>query len=82
MAKVNVADVKAHLSAYLDRAQSGETIVICRRNVPIAELRPITERPAVQRPIGIDRGMSISDSFFDPLPADLIEAFEGKAGAE
>ena len=82
MTRVNVADAKARLSAYLNRVQSGETIIICRRNVPIAELRPIRERPAVRRPIGIDRGMSIPDTFFEPLPAVLIEAFEGKAGAK
>ena len=52
---MNVADAKARLSTYLNRVQSGETIIICRRNVPIAELRPIRERPAVRRPIGIDR---------------------------
>lgn len=79
MKKVNVVDSKTRLSAYLDRAQCGETTIVCRRNLPIAELRPVSERTTVQRPIGIDRGMAIPDSFFDPLPDDLIEVFEGKA---
>ena len=79
MKKVNVADAKARLSANLDRAQRGEKTIICRRTLPIAEINPIRERTTVQRPIGIDRGMAIPDSFFDPLPDDLIEAFEGKA---
>ena len=30
------------------------------------------------RPVGIDRGMTIPDSFFDPLPDDLLDAFEGR----
>ena len=79
MKKVNVADPKARLLANLDRAQRGAKKIICRRNLPIAEINPIRERTTVQRPIGIDRGMAIPDSFFDPLPDDLIEAFEGKA---
>ena len=79
MKKVNAADPKARLLANLDRAQRGAKKIICRRNLPIAEVKPIRERTTVQRPIGIDRGMSIPDSFFDSLPDDLIEAFEGKA---
>ena len=40
MFKVNVFEVKAKLSEYLDRAARGERIVICRHNKPVAELRP------------------------------------------
>ena len=76
MIKVNVAEAKVRLSSCLDRVQQGETVIICRRNVPVAELRPIPQSPAVQRPIGIDRGMKVPDSFFEPLPEDAIEAFE------
>jgi len=82
MTKVNVAEAKAQLSSLLDRAQSGETVIVCRRNVPVAELRPVPlERTAPCR-IGIDRGMKIPDSLFEPLPVELIEAFEGGAMAE
>ena len=77
MIKVNVAEAKLRLSSCLDRVQQGETVIICRRNVPIAELRPIPQSPAVQRPIGIDRGMKVPDTFFEPLPDDVIDTFEG-----
>ncbi|MDE0110113.1 MAG: type II toxin-antitoxin system prevent-host-death family antitoxin [Bryobacterales bacterium] len=81
MTKVNIAEAKAQLSSLLDQVQSGETVVICRRNAPIAELRPVPlERTA--RRIGIDRGMKIPASFFEPLPVELIEAFEGGAAPE
>ena len=39
MKSANVAEFKKHLSSYLELAESGETVEICRRNVPIAELR-------------------------------------------
>ena len=29
------------------------------------------------RPVGMDRGMTISAAFFEPLPDDLLAAFEG-----
>ncbi|MCY4596680.1 MAG: type II toxin-antitoxin system Phd/YefM family antitoxin [Bryobacterales bacterium] len=82
MIKVNVAEAKVRLSSCLDRAQQGETVIICRRNVPIAELRPIPQSPDKQRPTGIDRGMKVPDSFFEPLPDDVIEAFEGTSETE
>ena len=75
MIKVNIADARAHLSRYLARVESGETVTLCRRNVPIAELRPIRTEPAHERPVGIDRGMTVPASFFEPLPDELLRAF-------
>lgn len=82
MTKVNIVEAKAQLSSLLDQAQSGETVVICRHNTPVAELRPVPLERTAPRRIGIDRGMKIPDSFFEPLPVELIEAFEGGAAPE
>ena len=79
MIKINTAEAKARLSHYLERVEGGETVVVCRRNVPIAEIRPLPKRPLTERPVGIDRGMKVPASFFDPLPDDLLDAFEGVA---
>lgn len=78
MFKANLTDIKTHLSRYLDRVEKGETVIICRRNVPIAEIRPVPRPPVKLRPVGIDRGMTIPPDFFKPLPDDLLDAFEGK----
>ncbi|MDE2762572.1 MAG: type II toxin-antitoxin system prevent-host-death family antitoxin [Gemmatimonadota bacterium] len=80
MTRVNIADARAHLSGYLARVEAGETITLCRRNVPIAEIRPIRATPAEQRPIGIDRGMTVPESFFEPLPEKLARPFGGVRG--
>ena len=77
MIRVNIADAKTHLSRYVERVEDGETIILCRRNVPIAEIRPLPRPPSGLRPVGIDRGMSIPASFFEPLPQDLLDAFQG-----
>lgn len=81
MNRINIAEAKARLSHYLDKVGNGETVLICRRNVPIAELRPIPAPLRQPRPVGIDRGMTIPDSFFEPLPDDLLDAFEGRGHA-
>ncbi|MFM7550211.1 MAG: type II toxin-antitoxin system Phd/YefM family antitoxin [Cyanobacteriota bacterium] len=72
---------KAQLSALLDRVEGGEHIVITRRNRAIAELKPVQPPlPSGPRPLGqaCDAGTPIPASFFEPLPDDLREAFEGR----
>lgn len=79
MIKINIAEAKAGLSGYLTRVERGETIILCRRNVPIAEIRPVPTAPTKKRPIGIDRGMTVPDSFFEPLPRELLRFFGAPA---
>lgn len=78
MNKINIADARAHLSRYLARVEAGETITLCRRNVPVAEIRPLHTESAELRPIGIDHGMTIPDSFFEPLP-DTVQRSSGSS---
>jgi prevent-host-death family protein len=78
MKKVNVQEAKTHLSRYLDRVEAGETIVICRRNEPIAEIRPLRRPRAKPRPIGLAKGtFRVPSSFFEPLPEEIVRSFEG-----
>ena len=81
MIRVDIADAKTCLSRYLDSVEKGEMVVICRRNVPIAEIRPVSGPLTEPRPVGIDRGMTIPSGFFEPLPDDLLDAFEGDRGS-
>jgi len=79
MIKVNVFEVKAKLSEYLDRAAAGERIVICRHNRPVAELRPVEEARTEPRPIGLLPGESPFDvppSFFEPMAPDELDLWE------
>ena len=79
MIRLNIHDAKTHLSAYLDRLAQGEIIILCKRNIPIAEIRPITPPKATKRPLGIDKGkFVVPREFFEPLPADLLARFAGK----
>lgn len=80
MIKVNINEAKTHLSAYVTRVEHGETILLCRRNQPVAELRPLQQRRVHQRPIGLAAGeFEIPKRFFDPLPAELEAAFAGES---
>lgn len=80
MFKVNIHEAKANLSKYIQVAARGETVVICHRNLPVAELRGLPHPPKKSRPIGLARGeMKISARFFEPLPAEILTAFRGGA---
>ena len=78
MKKVNLYEAKTRLSALVDRVAEGESILICRRNVPAAELRPVPKSRRTRRPIGLVAGFSVPPSFFEPLPEDVVEAFSGR----
>ncbi len=80
MKSVNVHEAKAHLSEYLAQVEAGETVVICRRNVPVAWLVPIAPEEVARkpRPIGLAKGLvTIHPSFFDPMDEDELALWEG-----
>ena len=78
MIVVNIHEVKAKLSEYLDLAARGERVLICKRNQPVAELRAIEAARTEPRPVGLAKGqIDVPASFFEPLPDDLFEAFDG-----
>ena len=80
--KVNVHEAKTHLSRYLARVEAGETIILCRHNRPIAEVRPIKEKAKPrERVFGIDDGFGVSPEFFGPLPDDILRIFNGEGEA-
>jgi len=81
MTRLNIHEAKTHLSRYLERVERGETIVLCRRNVPIAEIRPLPlPRGELPAP-GLWKGeIEVPDSFFEPLPSELVKAFEARQG--
>jgi prevent-host-death family protein len=78
MIRINIHEAKAHLSRYLERVAAGETIVVCKRNRPVAEIRPIPARRTTPRPIGLAHGrFAVPRSFFEPLPESELGAWEG-----
>ncbi len=80
MLLVNIHEAKAHLSEYLSRLDVEQEIVLCKRNVPVAVIRPVPV-PATQRAIGLEKGrLHVPDSFNDPLPAELEALYNGEHG--
>ena len=47
--RVNIHDAKTNLSRYLAELTPGETLVLCNRNQPVAEVRSLRKK-AVRKP--------------------------------
>jgi prevent-host-death family protein len=75
----SIVDLKNRLSEFIDRAASGERIVIYRHNRPVAELGPATGARTEPRPIGPLAGRPTFDvprSFLEPMTDDELRAWE------
>jgi antitoxin (DNA-binding transcriptional repressor) of toxin-antitoxin stability system len=78
MIRINIHEAKTHLSRYIERVLKGESVILCKRNIAVAEIRAIPQAALKQRPIGLAEGMfEIPDEFFEPLPEEIERAFEG-----
>ncbi len=80
MIKLNVHEAKTHLSRYLEKIIQGETVILCKWNVPIAEIRALTPQRKTRRPIGLAKGQfEVTNDFFEPLPDEMIKSFNGES---
>ena len=79
MIRLNIHEAKVQFSRCIAEVEAGETIVVCRRNEPVAEIRPLPPTSQQPRPFGLLKGQfEVPDSFFEPLPEDVIAGFEGR----
>ncbi len=81
MKSVNIQDAKTNLSRYVRQVKAGESLLLCERNQPVAEIRPLTPtKHFKQRKLGCLRGavLFMSDHFNDPLDKKELALFYDK----
>ncbi len=72
---VNIHEAKTHLSRLVQRALSGEEIIVAKAGEPLVRLTPIHPR-SEPRVLGSWTGkVRIADDFDAPLPDDLLNTF-------
>ena len=77
MTKANIHAIKAQLSKYIGMVEGGETVVVCKRNIPVAEIRPIARKKKRIPKLGWAEGRGkILPSFDDPMSAKEIRLWE------
>ena len=64
MIQINMSEAKTHFSKYARLVKQGKTVILCKRNVPFAEIRPLrTARN--RRRFGLSKGLiGIGPEFF------------------
>ena len=73
MRHVNMHEAKTHLSKLI---AEGKEVIIARYGEPVARLVPLRP-PAAKRMPGSARGkFTVPPEFFEPLPDEIIDAFE------
>ncbi|TVR55577.1 MAG: type II toxin-antitoxin system Phd/YefM family antitoxin [Spirochaetaceae bacterium] len=78
MLMINIHDAKTNLSKYLSQLDREEEIVLCKRNRPVAVIRPLPS-PRTRRVIGLERGrLNVPEGFFDALPEELVALYDGQ----
>ena len=78
MTRVSVEEIQQDVSAFLQRVEAGETLLIVRTGKPIAELKPVVAPTEALRPFGLCAGaFTVPEDFDAPLPEDILNAFEG-----
>jgi prevent-host-death family protein len=77
-ATVNIHEAKTHFSKLIARVRLGEEIIIAKAGEPVARLVP-ERRPRKPRQPGSAKGkIIIHDEFYEPLPDEILDLFEGK----
>src|SRR3954454_152522 len=74
----NLYEAKTSLSRLVDRAASGEEIILSKAGKPLAKLVPFRPSPGPRKPGGGEGRIRIAEDFDAPLPAELQESFEGR----
>ena len=81
MIHINLPEAKAQLSHLLELAHNGEQVIICKYDVPFAQITSIPNQitqPKKKRELGLARNhiIFIADDAFDPMTDEEIEEIE------
>jgi prevent-host-death family protein len=75
---VNIYDAKTRLSQLVDKAASGEDVVVSRNGKPLVRITRL-EAPKRRIKFGLLKGkLTVPKDFDAPLPEDVLAGFEGR----
>lgn len=78
MIKINIHEAKTHLSKYAKQVKAGQTVILCDRNVPFAEIRPIADGQPEILKFGVSKWVvEIPEDFNESVPEFEEEFHQG-----
>lgn len=78
MTTANIYEIKARLSHYARLVKAGKTVILCERNKPFAEIRPLPDplQAAPKRKLGQLKGTCPVESAFFEADQEIQRDFE------
>lgn len=77
MIQININEAKARLSKYTKLVKAGETVILCKRNKPFAEIRSLNQRRSIPRVFGLSKGVFKLGPEFFGADVEISEMFSG-----
>jgi len=75
---ININEAKTHLSKYARRVKKGERFILCDRNKPFAEIRPLRLTDEGRRPFGLAAGRIHLPEDFNEPDSEIETLFTGE----
>lgn len=75
---VNVYTAKTQLSRILTQVENGEEVIITRSGRPVAKLVSLKQGQGPRKLGALKGRIRIAHDFDEPLPKDILDAFEGR----
>jgi prevent-host-death family protein len=73
---VTIHEAKTNLSRLIQKASSGEEVIISRGSKPVARLVPFGEAKGKRQPGSLKGKLLVGREFFDDLPVHELSAWE------
>ena len=77
MIQININEAKSRLSKYTKMVKAGETVVLCERNKPFAEIRSLDQKRSVPRVFGLSKGVFKLGPEFFQADVEIGKMFSG-----
>jgi prevent-host-death family protein len=76
MTEFGMHEAKTHLSRLVERALTGEEVVITRRGKPAVRLTPVERKLTMRELRGIWKGVEVPDDAFGAIDLEIQKLFE------
>ncbi len=76
MTTVKIHHAKTHLSRLIEKACSGEEVIISRGDEPLVRLQPLREKKGQRKPGSMKGKLKVGPEFFEPLPEAELKSWE------
>ena len=77
MIQININEAKSRLSKYTKMVKAGETVILCERNKPFAEIRSLDQKRSDPRVFGLSKGVfKLGPEFFE-ADVEIGKMFSG-----